>query len=86
MKYGIDIYNEWYNVPDALKGIKYFDDISQAIKWGEEHTWEDDPIHCGFYIFETSGVEKIVYQKGSKKPLFKEEPIKSRFEILDLRK
>ena len=87
MKYGIDIYNEWHDVPDSSKGIRYFDNIEEAIKWGEDHTWEDDGIYYGFYIFEVSS-DKIIYQKGSNNTLFKEGdgPINSRFDILDIRK
>lgn len=77
-KYGIDIVNEWGNVPDKGKGIRYFDDISEAMKWGDKYTDEDDPVACGFMIFE-SDIDEVIYHS-----FFKESySINSRFEILD---
>ena len=79
-KYGIDIVDEWLNVPDGLKGIRYFDNLDEAIKWGENYTHMDDPIAHAFFIFETDG-EKVIYCSISEK----NRPIKNRFEILDIR-
>lgn len=85
MKYGIDIYNEWHNVPNALKGVKFFNNIEEAIKWGNTNTHENDGVWYGFYIFKTIS-DKIVYQQSGTKDLSikNNEPINTRFEILDL--
>ena len=78
-RYGIDIVNEWGNVPDELKGVRYFNNYLTAIKWGENHTHEDNPISSGFMIFE-SKIDEVIYHSFLKDSY----SIESRFEILDL--
>lgn len=78
-KYGIDIFDEWGNVPEVGKGLRYFDNLSDALEWGENHTYEDDPIMYGFMIFESID-DKVIYHSFLKNSY----PIESRFEILDL--
>ena len=79
-KYGIDIFDEWWNV--SAKGVKFFNDITMAIDWGKKNTHEDDPVAYGFFIFEGSDNSdgRVVYHSSSGHI----DPIESRFEILDL--
>jgi len=84
MKYGIDIFDEWHNVPDDLKEIAVFDDLEEAKKWGIDHTNKNDPIYHGFYIYKTIS-DKIIYHHVDSRILEKDDPIESRFELLDFR-
>jgi len=79
MKYGIDIVDEWCNCPEKLRGIRYFDNLDDAMEWGESHTDKDDPIFCGFMVFNDDTNEVYFHSV-----LKKNDSINSRFEILDL--
>ena len=83
MRYGIDIVDEWMNVPNYSQGVKFFDSIAEAKKWGERNTDPDDPINCGFLIFKV-GSDKVIYHSLLKNSYPIDSPIESRFDILDL--